>query len=429
MSFNLLLWALGRILARAAKKNRAFQRLASGIDTVVQVRSGDSTRARHYIFKNDMVKSAAGSHRKPDLDIVMRDDRYGYSTLRSRDRSAFRRGMAEGDIRIEGDFALLIWFRSLIETARKVKKHIPPHCLDVGFIGTGFIGAPMARTLVRDGFRVKVFDKNRAAMEPVIAMGAEACESLDEFSGVPTVIVMVNNFKQVRDVVTGLADVAHPGEKTTVIVMSTVSPDDIVEVQLALSSRGSSNLTLLDAPVSGAPLLAEAGELAIMAGGDDNVFEEVRPILESMGDSEKIFHLGPLGSGCAMKLVNNMIAITTGLTVFEALSLGVSKGMDPHRMARVINAGSGKNYITEQWPMTEKMIELILKDTTYDARSALFVTGLKDLKTAQAWAGPGIKTFSIERAIRQIQEMSEEELVGVLKTLIARADSGSAPLE
>ena len=73
------------------------------------------------------------------------------------------------------------------------------------------------------------------------------------------------------------------------------------------------------------------------------------------------------------------------------------------------------------------MIELVLRDTTYDARSALFVTGVKDLETAQAWAGPGRKLYSIEKAVRQIGEMSEAELVAILKSLIAKGERDAGP--
>jgi len=137
-----------------------------------------------------------------------------------------------------------------------------------------------------------------------------------------------------------------------------------------------------------------------------------------MGDDEKIFFLGDLGSGSAMKLVNNIIGISIGINVIEAMTLGRKKGLDADTMARVINASSGKNFLTEQWPLTKKMFELLLKDTTYDAKSALFTTGIKDLETAKAWgAMDDIKIPCVENAIDQINQLDKDTFVSSIKTI------------
>ena len=178
-------------------------------------------------------------------------------------------------------------------------------------------------------------------------------------------------------------------------------------------------MDILDAPVSGAPLNAEAGKLSIMAGGEKGVYDGIKRVLESMG--EHIFYMGPLGSGASMKLVNNIIGISGMLNTIEAFALGAQKGLDPDLIARVVNAGAAKNFVTEQWVFTKMLIRLMLQDTLYNARGALFTTGVKDLETAKEWAEKSnIQTPCVQSSIEQIHNMSEEEMVSLLEIILKR---------
>jgi len=177
--------------------------------------------------------------------------------------------------------------------------------------------------------------------------------------------------------------------------MSTVSPDDIKQLQDDLNDKGLHHIRLMDAPVSGAPLNAEAGKLAIMVGGDKADFERVKPVLEGMG--ETIIYSGDLGKGNAMKLVNNILGLTSGLITVEALFLGIKKGLLPEQMIEVINTSSGQNFLTRQWPLTLKLFEMVMDEKVYGAKDAIFKTGTKDLEVTRDWAASdGIKLRCLE---------------------------------
>jgi 3-hydroxyisobutyrate dehydrogenase-like beta-hydroxyacid dehydrogenase len=232
---------------------------------------------------------------------------------------------------------------------------------------------------------------------------------------------MVNNMAQVEEVAFQLMEHLPPESRTTLIIMSTVSPDDVRQLRTRLDEMGRDKIGLMDAPVSGSPVLAETGGLAIYVGGEKSVFEKARPVLEAMGDKDKMFYMGDLGMGASMKLVNNIVGIIVGMNVNEAMYLGKKKGLDPDLMARAINAGSGKNFITENWPLARMAFAEMLNDTTYNSKGALFVTGIKDLTVTKNWAEKdNIRMVGVENAIKQIEALDEEKLVTIISTVIGK---------
>ncbi|MBN2160311.1 MAG: NAD(P)-dependent oxidoreductase [Spirochaetes bacterium] len=419
MKLRILLWALGRMMLRASKKNADFKKLAG--DSVYQLMTSDGGVVRHYAFSEGGALTAPAPHPKPACTITFRDARYGFSVLTSKDKNAFLEGLRRNDIAIDGGLHLLMKFQKLAGMLRGGRRPALEASGPIGFVGAGFIGAPMARSLMRAGFAVKVSDTSPAALGNIARDGAIACASLADMAGCRAVIVMVNNMAQVNQVVDGLCAALPKDTAMPIIVMSTVSPDDVRELRGRMDAAGRKSLQLMDAPVSGAPMLAEAGKLSIMAGGDREAFDAILPILQAMGDPEKIFHMGPLGSGEAIKLVNNIIGLAMGLIVCESMDLGVRKGMDPDLMARVINESTGKNFLTDQWPFTKMMFEAMLGDTTYNAKEALFVTGSKDLETAKKWAEKsGIKIRSADDALGQIRALDGDEVTAIVKRLLKK---------
>ncbi len=416
MLFRVLIWGLARLMIWGNKRNSEFRRLASSKNAVFQLMTMDKSVVRQIVFENGVITTLPLIHPKPEFTISFKDSRYGFSVLISKKRDGFLRGVESGDIHIKGDFSLMLWFQNLTSCLRSVRKSVPERIKNIGFIGTGFIGAPMVRSLLRNGFKVKTYDKNPEALDRTAADGALPCCSLSELSDSSVIIIMVNTMDQVKDVVTNLCRVLPGESKMPVVVMSTVSPDGILELKERLINMGRGWINLLDAPVSGAPFLAEAGKLSIMVGGEEQTFNELLPVFEAMGEKEKIFYIGPLGKGAAMKLVNNTVAISTCMNFMEALRLGQKNGLNSDRMAWVINASSGKNFLTEQWVFTKMMFEMILNDTIYSAKDALFTTGVKDLKTASQWAKKSdINLTSAENAIRQIGNLNEEEFEMILR--------------
>jgi len=249
----------------------------------------------------------------------------------------------------------------------------------IGFVGTGMMGSPMACNLVKAGFEVLVYDTRPEATKDCLALGARPAGKISELAGCEAVFVMVHSGPQVEEVLLGeqgLLKGMQPGQKLIAVIMSTISPQLIKKLAQATAPKG---LTLIDAPVSGGPILAQLGALTFMIGGDEAVLEAVRPCLKAMGNN--IFYIGPLGRGLAMKLVNNIVGITNAYVFTEAVKIGHAGGLDLHRAVEVINASSGRNWCSENWEMYVQFVGIVLKDVSFND------TAIKDIKTAIDWAG------------------------------------------
>jgi 3-hydroxyisobutyrate dehydrogenase len=220
----------------------------------------------------------------------------------------------------------------------------PPGC--IGFVGLGQMGAPMARNLARAGFALAVAD---ASADAVKRLAAEvACVVPADLKSLGAachvVITMLPDGNVVRNVAIGdgeaLAAGLAPG--SVLIDMSSSSPVGTRSLGRALAERG---IALVDAPVSGGVKKAIDGSLSIMAGGDPDTIERVRPVLAAMG--RQIFLTGPLGSGHAMKALNNYVSAAGLAAAAEAVLAGSRFGLDPATMVAILNASTGKNNATE----------------------------------------------------------------------------------
>jgi len=211
----------------------------------------------------------------------------------------------------------------------------------VGFIGLGNMGGPMALNLVKHGFSLVVHDIDRSRVEPFRARGARVVASPEEAAAAaPRTIVMVETTAQAETVVAGergIARGAAPGH--VVACMSTIDPAVARRLGGELAARG---IAMLDAPVSGGTERAATGELSIIAGGEARTFEACRDLFAAMGT--RLFHVGGLGQGLAMKLVNNMLVQVNTVAVAEALVLGVKAGLDPRTIYDVVRASTGSSF-------------------------------------------------------------------------------------
>lgn len=218
--------------------------------------------------------------------------------------------------------------------------------MTVAFIGLGMMGAPMAACLSKKGFKPRLFDSNPAAITSFLESndGVSCSPAADAATGADIVITMLPDGKVVRDAVLGKPGGAAEGLKAGGIVvdMSSSSPVDTEELGQALAARG---LHLIDAPVSGGVKRAIEGKLAIMAGGDPALIERCRPAFEAMGTTLTL--TGKLGSGHALKALNNFLAATSMVAVSEALLVGERFGLDPAVMVDVFNVSTGRSFITE----------------------------------------------------------------------------------
>jgi 3-hydroxyisobutyrate dehydrogenase len=218
----------------------------------------------------------------------------------------------------------------------------------IGFIGIGNMGAPMVRCLAKAGHTVVMFDTRREAMDAVAdpARGIEAAADAVEIAKrCATVITMLPESRHVRDAVAGPGGIAAEGNNFgrggIVIDMSSSYPLDTRKLGEELAARG---IGMIDAPVSGGVGKAVSGTLAIMTGGDAALIDRVEPVLAAMGT---VHRTGALGSGHAMKALNNYVSAAGLVATCEALIVGQKFGLDGQVMTTVLNASTGRNNTTE----------------------------------------------------------------------------------
>jgi len=213
---------------------------------------------------------------------------------------------------------------------------------EVAFIGLGNMGEPMAARLVGAGYRVRGFDNSTETRQRVAgATDLSAAGSLEEaVSGVEAVVTMLPTGKVVRAVVDAMRGSLRPG--TVIVDMSSSEPIATRALGEELSAAG---FAFVDAPVSGGVKRAVDGTLAIMVGGDGSAVDRVEPLLQAMGRS--IIRTGPVGSGHAIKALNNYVSGAGLIAAIEALEVGRAFGLDPNVIVDVFNASTGKNNSTE----------------------------------------------------------------------------------
>jgi len=212
----------------------------------------------------------------------------------------------------------------------------------IGFIGLGMMGVPMADRLLDRGFTLTVQDADRARQEGFLARhpNARGAHGARDFAACSALITMLPNSDIIDEVVLGL--LPHLVAGTTIIDMSSADPNRTRTLARKLREK---QVDLIDAPVSGGVKKAVAGTLAIMAGGDPEVLQRTRPLLEAMGTN--ITHVGPVGAGHALKALNNYVSAAALIATAEAIHVGAAFGIEPPVIVDVINASTGRNNTTE----------------------------------------------------------------------------------
>lgn len=216
----------------------------------------------------------------------------------------------------------------------------------IGFIGIGNMGRPMSANLAKAGHAVTVLDLNaEAAAAHAAEIGGTAAADAAAFGAAADIVVtMLPDGNAVRAALLGEAGVAkHLPKGALIIDMSSADPVGTREIGPALAELG---LGFVDAPVSGAVPRAKDGTLTIMVGADDPALvDRARPVLSAMG--KDVVATGPLGSGHAMKALNNFVAACGFAAVSEALIVGERFGLDPSRMVEIMNTSTGRNFMTD----------------------------------------------------------------------------------
>jgi 3-hydroxyisobutyrate dehydrogenase len=230
--------------------------------------------------------------------------------------------------------------------------------VNIGFIGLGLMGAPMAHNLLRAGFPLIVWNRTAQKADPLVRSGAKLAANLREVAAQADVLItIVSDPPALEEVLFGLngrGDVGaleslRPG--SVLVDSSTVSPDLARRVAAECAERG---VDFLDAPVTGGTWGAEKGELVFMIGGKAEVLERVRPVLEAMG--KKYFLLGPNGAGQTVKLGMNLLLALEVDALVEALALVTTSGVPAERMIEVLQSSMGRS------PLLDVKTPLILKN-------------------------------------------------------------------
>jgi len=208
--------------------------------------------------------------------------------------------------------------------------------MQLGFIGLGAMGRPMALNLMKHGHQMAVYARRAASMQPLVAAGARTCASPREVAEHADVIfTMVTTSRDVEAVVLGADGVAAGAREGAIVVdMETISPDVARRVAARLAEQG---VDMLDAPVSGGPGGAVGATLSIMVGGKAAVLERVRPLFECLGKT--IMHVGDSGAGQTAKACNQLALLVAAQGVAEALNLARASGIDPAKVRDVMMGG------------------------------------------------------------------------------------------
>jgi hypothetical protein len=221
--------------------------------------------------------------------------------------------------------------------------------MDIGFIGLGNMGAPMARRLIEAGHKLIVYDTRNDAVAPLVALGAQlAASPADVADRVETVMASLPSVPISAKVATGEGGVIHGKRIKRYIDLSTTGSRAAAEISAALAKK---NIVQIDSPVSGGVGGANKGTLAVMVSGPQADIDVVKDALSVFG---KVFVIGHKpGMAQTMKLANNFLSATAMAATSEAVAMGVKAGLDPAVMIDVINAGSGRNTAsTGKFPST-----------------------------------------------------------------------------
>lgn len=211
--------------------------------------------------------------------------------------------------------------------------------MEIGFIGLGKMGFPMARRLIEAGHQLVVFDQRKEAVDQLVALGAQAATSpKDVADHTENVFASLPSLQASLEVATGDNGVSTGTRVKRFVDLSTIGSQMAVRIHGLLAKR---NIVQIDSPVSGGVAGAEKGTLAVMVSGPCADFDILKPALDVIG---KVFFIGEKpGSAQTMKLANNFLSATAIVATSEAVVMGVKAGLDPAVMIDVFNAGSGLN--------------------------------------------------------------------------------------
>ena len=239
----------------------------------------------------------------------------------------------------------------------------------IGFIGIGLMGLPMAKNILKAGYKLKAFNRSQNKAEPLRELGAEITATIDgAVKDSDVVITMLTDDTAIDDVMNSSDFLDNLKSGATVIDMSSVKPTTATKHGNNLKSK---NINYLDAPVSGGTIGAEEASLAIMVGGEQKVFDEVTDVFKTMGNPTLV---GPLASGQVSKLANQIIVGLTIGAVAEAVTLCEKAGANPNKMIKALSGGWADSKILQTHG--KRMID---KDFTPKGRTSVHLKDMNNI--------------------------------------------------
>jgi 3-hydroxyisobutyrate dehydrogenase len=257
---------------------------------------------------------------------------------------------------------------------------------NVAILGLGTMGSGMAANLLKAGFPLSVYNRTRTKAQPLIDAGARSASTPAEAVKDASIIIsMLADDAASREVWLGENGALAAAKKTAILIeSSTVSPAWIAELAKQAEQRG---LDLLDAPVTGSRAQAEAGQLSFLVGGKDTTLEAATPVLQAM--SKEIVHLGPIGSGAKMKLINNFLCGVQVASFAEGLIWIERSGLDREKALSILKTGApgspllgaiSARMVSQNYTVNF-LLKLMTKDLLYAQNEAELSN--VDLKTAE----------------------------------------------
>ena len=240
---------------------------------------------------------------------------------------------------------------------------------NIGFIGIGLMGLPMAKNILKAGYNLKVFNRTKSKAEPLKEYGAKITNTIQDLvKECDIVITMLTEDISVDDVMNSSEFLENLKSKAIVIDMSSVKPSTATKHGNNLKIK---NINYLDAPVSGGTNGAEEASLAIMVGGDQKVFDKAFDVLKTMGNPTLV---GPIGSGQVSKLANQIIVGLTIGAVAEAVTLCEKAGANPNKMIKALSGGWADSKILQTHG--KRMID---KDFTPKGRTSVHLKDMNNI--------------------------------------------------
>jgi 3-hydroxyisobutyrate dehydrogenase-like beta-hydroxyacid dehydrogenase len=261
--------------------------------------------------------------------------------------------------------------------------------MHVGFIGLGLMGKPMSLNVLKAGFPVVVYNRTSARVHDVVSAGAETGASVSDVAGradvVLTCLGAIGASEEVFLGPGGLLAHSRPGQ--IFIDHSTVAPGTARTIARAAADR---QVAFLDAPISGGPEGAAAATLTIMVGGDAEDFSRAEPVLRAMG--RHVQRVGPVGTGCVVKLVNQALTAIHAAAAAEAMTLGTLAGADPAVLLQILGTSFGQSRMLER--SAARFMARDFSAATQVKRLSLDVDLVRDLSAALGFSLPLLSAAS-----------------------------------